>query len=41
MQYPKGYLKKAYEIVRSRGGLCVSDEVSDDYNCRNIMFVCL
>ena len=28
VQYPKGYLKKAYEIIRSRGGLCVADEVS-------------
>ncbi len=27
MQYPKDYLKKAYEIVRENGGLCVADEV--------------
>ena len=27
MQYPKGFLKKAYEIVRERGGLCIADEV--------------
>ena len=28
VQFPKGYLKKAYEIVRENGGLCVVDEVS-------------
>jgi len=27
VQYPKGYLKKAYEIVRENGGLYISDEV--------------
>ncbi len=30
---PKGYLKKAYEIVRNRGGVCIADEVS------NIMYM--
>ena len=24
---PKGYLKKAYEVARESGGLCVADEV--------------
>ena len=27
-QYPKGYLKRAFEIVRENGGVCVADEVS-------------
>ncbi|WP_411026899.1 aminotransferase class III-fold pyridoxal phosphate-dependent enzyme, partial [Salmonella sp. s55044] len=26
-QFPKGYMKEVYEIVRSRGGLCLADEV--------------
>lgn len=24
---PKGYLKGAYELIRERGGVCISDEV--------------
>lgn len=28
VQYPKGYLKKAFQKVRDLGGVCVSDEVS-------------
>ena len=31
MQLPKGYLKKAYELVRERGGLCISDEVQTGF----------
>lgn len=31
MQYPKGYLKKAFELVRSRGGICISDEVQSGF----------
>ncbi|EDO34914.1 predicted protein [Nematostella vectensis] len=27
VQLPKGFLKKAYELIRKRGGLCISDEV--------------
>ena len=27
VQLPRGYLKKAYEVVRESGGLCVADEV--------------
>ena len=27
VQYPKGFLKKVYEIVREKGGLCIADEV--------------
>ncbi|CAN7937868.1 unnamed protein product [Ixodes hexagonus] len=26
VQFPKGYLQKAYELIRERGGLCVADE---------------
>ena len=28
VQYPKGFLKEAFELVRERGGLCIADEVS-------------
>lgn len=31
VQFPKGYLKKAYEIVKSNGGLCVADEVQTGF----------
>ena len=24
---PKGFLKRAYELIRERGGVCISDEV--------------
>lgn len=27
VQYPKGFMKKAYELVRSNGGVCIADEV--------------
>ena len=27
MQYPKGFLKSAFNLIRSYGGLCISDEV--------------
>ncbi|XP_076470378.1 alanine--glyoxylate aminotransferase 2, mitochondrial-like [Babylonia areolata] len=30
-QLPKGYLKKAYELVRARGGLCIADEVQTGF----------
>lgn len=30
-QYPRGFLKKAYKIVRQRGGLCVADEVQTGF----------
>lgn len=29
VQYPKGFLKKAYELVRSNGGVCIADEVTE------------
>lgn len=28
VQYPRSFLKEAYQLVRERGGVCVSDEVS-------------
>lgn len=28
VQYPKGFLKEAFELVRERGGVCIADEVS-------------
>ncbi|KAA0192042.1 hypothetical protein HAZT_HAZT001917 [Hyalella azteca] len=31
IQYPLGYLKKAFELIRDRGGLCVSDEVQTGF----------
>ena len=31
VQYPRGYLKRAFEIVREKGGVCISDEVSSAF----------
>uniref|UniRef100_A0A023F4P8 Alanine--glyoxylate aminotransferase 2, mitochondrial n=2 Tax=Triatoma infestans TaxID=30076 RepID=A0A023F4P8_TRIIF len=31
VQFPKGFLKKAYELVRSNGGVCVADEVQTGF----------
>ena len=31
MQYPKGYLAKAFDKVRAHGGLCISDEVQTGF----------
>ncbi|CAL4243397.1 unnamed protein product, partial [Meganyctiphanes norvegica] len=31
VQFPLGYLKKAFELVRENGGLCVSDEVQTGF----------
>ena len=28
MQLPVGYLKRVYEMVHARGGVCIADEVS-------------
>ena len=30
VQYPKGYLKSAFELIRNYGGVCISDEVWTD-----------
>jgi hypothetical protein len=27
VQFPQGFLKKAYELVRMNGGVCIADEV--------------
>ena len=31
MQYPKGYLARAFNKVREHGGLCISDEVQTGF----------
>ena len=31
VQFPRGFLKQVYEMVRSRGGLCVADEVQTGF----------
>ncbi|UYV60324.1 AGXT2 [Cordylochernes scorpioides] len=31
VQFPKGYLQKAFEMVRKQGGLCISDEVQTGF----------
>ncbi|XP_013396767.1 alanine--glyoxylate aminotransferase 2, mitochondrial-like [Lingula anatina] len=31
VQFPKGYLKKAFDLVHSKGGVCVSDEVQTGF----------
>lgn len=31
VQFPLGYLKEAFELVRSKGGLCISDEVQSGF----------
>ncbi|XP_053557175.1 alanine--glyoxylate aminotransferase 2, mitochondrial [Bombina bombina] len=31
VQYPKGFLKEAYELIRERGGLCIADEVQTGF----------
>ncbi|XP_078606938.1 alanine--glyoxylate aminotransferase 2, mitochondrial-like [Branchiostoma floridae x Branchiostoma japonicum] len=31
VQYPKGFLKEAYAMVRERGGICIADEVQTGF----------
>nr|XP_054209150.1 alanine--glyoxylate aminotransferase 2, mitochondrial isoform X2 [Homo sapiens] len=31
VQYPKGFLKEAFELVRARGGVCIADEVQTGF----------
>ncbi|XP_063310040.1 alanine--glyoxylate aminotransferase 2, mitochondrial isoform X1 [Pelobates fuscus] len=31
VQYPKGFLKEAYELIREKGGLCIADEVQTGF----------
>jgi len=30
-QFPKGYLKEAYKMIRARGGVCIADEVQTGF----------
>ncbi|XP_069348718.1 alanine--glyoxylate aminotransferase 2, mitochondrial isoform X4 [Eulemur rufifrons] len=32
VQYPKGFLKEAFKLVRERGGVCIADEVIKEEN---------
>lgn len=43
VQYPKGYLKEAYKLVRERGGVCIADEVGFLYGrfCSRMHFECI
>jgi len=31
VQYPKGYVKRAFDLIRARGGICISDEVQTGF----------
>lgn len=31
IQFPRGFLKKAYELIRSNGGICIADEVQTGF----------
>ncbi|XP_062984227.1 alanine--glyoxylate aminotransferase 2, mitochondrial [Elgaria multicarinata webbii] len=31
VQYPKGFLKEAYQLVREKGGVCIADEVQTGF----------
>ncbi|KAL8203995.1 UNVERIFIED_CONTAM: alanine--glyoxylate aminotransferase 2 [Gekko kuhli] len=31
VQYPRGFLKEAFELVRERGGVCIADEVQTGF----------
>ncbi len=31
VQYPRGYLKRAFELVREKGGVCIADEVQTGF----------
>ncbi|NXX67094.1 AGT2 aminotransferase, partial [Spizella passerina] len=31
VQYPRNFLKEAYQLIRERGGLCISDEVQTGF----------
>ncbi|XP_027953875.1 alanine--glyoxylate aminotransferase 2, mitochondrial isoform X2 [Eumetopias jubatus] len=40
VQYPKGFLREAFELVRERGGVCIADEVIKEEklqeNCQEV-----
>lgn len=38
VQYPRSFLKEAYRLVRERGGICISDEVSF-FDIRDLEFI--
>ena len=31
MQYPRGYLKRAFDAIHEKGGVCISDEVQTGF----------
>jgi len=31
VQYPKGYVKKSFDLIRANGGICISDEVQTGF----------
>lgn len=31
IQFPRNYVKRAFEMVRARGGVCISDEVQTGF----------
>jgi len=31
VQYPKGFMKRSFDLIRSRGGICISDEVQTGF----------
>ena len=31
MQFPKGFLKEAFDAVKAKGGVCISDEVQTGF----------
>ncbi|XP_006002353.1 alanine--glyoxylate aminotransferase 2, mitochondrial isoform X2 [Latimeria chalumnae] len=31
VQYPKGFLKEAYQLIREKGGVCIADEVQTGF----------
>ena len=36
VQLPKGFLRRAYESIRKRGGLCIADEVKHKLTIREL-----
>lgn len=39
VQFPKGYLRKAADLIRSYGGLYVADEVTDYFGDENTIAI--
>lgn len=40
MQFPKGYLKSAFELIRNHGGVCISDEVLNQHSVIKLLLNC-